>query len=944
MLTFQPQKIMAQPSRDGNGYRQIVVPLHANVIVHRGSSGELLYAVHEYLAVGFAVVPLAPNSKRPALESWSEFQSRRPTPEEVQKWWGDGQQHGIGIVCGKVSGLVVLDIDDPEKFGVALKAIGETLPDTPIVRTRRGWHLFFRYPANRTVRRHDRLSDWGAELRGDGCYIVAPPTVIDGHRYHWAKRNGRLMALGQVPIAECPDWLLDAFGVPFADEQNEPTTVQRPTQQVPQPTDGKGDTLSDEQKRALKSVLVPLWVEGQRHDLSLGLAGLLAKSGVAQNEALTLLREIANEANDNEWKDRERALQDSFNKLWRGEQIIGYKRLEEIVGDQTAKVIAAIVSPQKPNNGKQPIRLLTLSEWDERLAHISQGHWLVEGLLQAGWLLVINARPKVGKSIVSVNLATALAEGTKFLNLPTSPCAVLYIDLERPRETLNRFKALNAVSNPNIFVPAERMGADMLDALRELVKQAHNLTNRPVVVFVDTLGDFLKPALRQRKASINDYDAIAEILQALRDLALELGCAFIFVHHTRKAQSEEPTEVDVLGSTAIAGKFDVIAHLQPDRTDGSVLALTAEGNAIAKTTLHFTISDNYRLEVCEPPAKTKEEQAAREIRRLLKQHPEGLTRNEIVGYLQGIGLVDTVEGAQKLFSRAVQMLRLQVRREGRRVRYLLPQDEDDGGNDGHNGNDARRADEACRADNGQVGQDREFVQNVHRSQKAQQNKAKNNGHDYGHDNGTMSNVAGETLDTMDTMDNIPLSKMSIMSNVGGIVGANYGQPPEPMSNIVSIKKTQAGLAFSPIMDTMDKLYIASNVSNVGDIVEPSVTEPLPPTPNPTLSDEVRYVDTEKRLDELCAELSKASSKPDDNASLSSQQKPDHLACLCGGELRLFGKTYECLRCDSPRPATCRHCGKVLKRTIDGHAECIGCGVSYAFDLSRRLWLADDDAF
>jgi hypothetical protein len=667
--------------------------------------------------------------------------------------------------------------------------------------------------------------------------------------------------------------------------------------------------------------------------LALGLAGLLAKSGISQDEALMLLREIASEVGDDEWRDRERALKDTFDRLWKGKEVVGYKRLEEIVGDQTAKVIAAIVSPQKPNDGRQPIRLLTLHEWDERLAHISQGCWLVEGLLQAGWLLVINARPKVGKSILSVNLATALAEGTKFLNLPTSPCAVVYVDLERPIETLNRFKALDASNNPNIFVPSERIGADMLDTLREFIRQAKERTNRPVVVFVDTLGDFIKPALKQRRASINDYDTIAEILQELRNLALELGCAFVFVHHARKALSEEPTEVDVLGSTAIAGKFDVIAHLQPDRTDGSVLALTAEGNAIAKTTLHFTISDNYRLEVCEPPAKTKEEQAAREIRRLLRQHPEGLFRDEIVGRLYAIGLANTMESAQKLFSRAVQMLRLQVRREGRRIRYLLPQDEDDGGGDGHNGNDTRRANEACRADNGQVGQDREFVQNVQCSQKAQQNKAKNNGHDYGHDDGTMSNVAGETLDTMDTMDNIPLSKMSIMSNVGGIVGANYGQPPEPMSNIVSIKKPQAELAFSAIMDTMDKLYIASNVSNVGDIVEPSVTEPLSSeTPDTTSSDEVRSIDSE------------ASNKPTDDTSLSSSTKPDRLACLCGGELRLFGKTYECLRCDSPRPATCRNCGKVLKRTIDGHAECIGCGISYAFDLARRLWLADDDVF
>lgn len=339
----------------------------------------------------------------------------------------------------------------------------------------------------------------------------------------------------------------------------------------------------------------------------MGFAGLLAKSGIAQDDALALLREIADEAKDNEWKDRERALQDTFDRLWRGETVIGFKRLEEIVGERTAQVIASIVSPRKGTNGKvnTAVELLTLSEWDAKLAHITQGHWLVEGLVRAGWLLVLNARPKVGKSIVAVNLATALANGTAFLNRPTNPCAVVYIDLERPIETLNRFKVFGALDNPNIFIPAERVGADLLDTLRDLIQQAQARTDRPVVVFVDTLGDFIKPALRQRKATINDYDAIADILQSLRDLALETGCAFVFVHHLRKAQSDEPSEVDVLGSTAIAGKFDVIAHLHPDRTDASVLSLVAEGNAIAKTVLHFEIKDNLNLALCDAPPKQK---------------------------------------------------------------------------------------------------------------------------------------------------------------------------------------------------------------------------------------------------------------------------------------------------------------------------------------------------
>jgi len=890
----------------------------------------MLGIAQRYYALGFTPIPCEPRSKRPAC-SWAQWEYRRPSWEELEVVWRDaierfGEDLNIATILGKAHNLCAVDIDNPAAFKQARQAIGLTEDDlrTWTLLSHKGGALFFHYPKGHQLPAKIENPLWGAELLGDKHLRMLPPSIHpEGTNYRWLKGYKP----DRIPLADIPEALLLAFV--GERPKPKPRLLTRPQNNQ---SDGNGLPAW---AIGVVALLKPHWQEGWRHDTALALAGTFAKRGVPKEVAEGILRELTREANDPEVKDRLRALMDTYERLAEGESVLAWQGLERVLDEEILQTLDRLLPnpPRKSDGDKQVIRLLTLSEWDERLAHISQGYWLIEGLLQAGWLLVINARPKVGKSILSVNLATALAEGTKFLGLLTNPCAVLYIDLERPLETLNRFKALNAQNNPNIFVPSERIGADMLDALRALICQAKEQTNRPVVVVVDTLGDFIKPALKQRRASINDYDAIAEILQELRNLALELGCAFVFVHHARKALSEEPTEVDVLGSTAIAGKFDVIAHLQPDRTDGSVLALTAEGNAIAKTTLHFTIGDNYRLEVCEAPAKTKEEQAAREIRRLLRQHPEGLFRDEIVGRLYAIGLANTMESAQKLFSRAVQMLRLQVRREGRRIRYLLPQDEDDGGGDGHNGSDARRADEACRADNGQVGQDREFVQNVHCSQKAQQNKAKNNGHDYGHDDGTMSNVAGETLDTMDTMDNIPLSKMSIMSNVGGIVGANYGQPPEPMSNIVSIKKTQAGLAFSPIMDTMDKLYIAPDVSNVGDIVEPSVTKPLSPEPpDTTSSDEVRSIDSE------------TSNKPPDDTSLTSQPKPDRLACLCGGELRLFGKFYQCLRCDSPRIAACRYCGKVLQLTSDSHAECVGCGLSYTFDRARRLWLSDLDAF
>jgi len=931
---------------------------------------DLTSAVNDYIARGLSVIPLKPNSKELAVRD-VRLREWKPAPEEVMGYWRDNPNYGVGIVCGKVSGIVVLDIDDEEKFGDALKAMGEKLPVTPTVRTRRGWHLYFRYPANRIVGKKDRLNDWGAELRGDGCYVVAPPTEIDGHRYHWEKRNGQLMAPGEVPIAECPEWLLDAFGVPFADEQNEHTSAQQSPLQISQPANGKGYTLSDERKRALKAIVVPLWVEGQRHELALGLAGLLAKLGVSQDEALALLCEIAKEAGDNEWRDRERALKDSFNKLWRGEQIIGFRRLEEIVGEEIAKLIATILPPRKTggettssNSSKRQIGLLTLSEWDERLVHLSQGSWFVEGLLRAGWLLVINARPKVGKSIVSVNLALALAEGKSFLNLPTSPCAVLYIDLERPLETLNRFKTLNAQDNPNIFVPSERMGADMLETLRELIRQAKERTNRPVVLFVDTLGDFIKPALRQRKASINDYDTITEVLQELRNLALELGCAFVFVHHARKALSEEPTEVDVLGSTAIAGKFDVIAHLQPDKTESDTLSLIAEGNAIAKTILHFAISNDYRLEICEAPAKTKEEKAARLILEELKRHPEGLPRCEIVRRILERGIETTQSGAQSLVKRVREKLRGRVVTEkvGQNAIYrlreqpTLPMSRSEQPPEGSTEGKERLWSSVTYIEFDPNDQSRAMDDIGHYGHPSFTTDDQNDPNDQSRvTNVTQywsfgSNTIGMTNDqcrvtdvTSDWQWDYIASDIPILPEL-----ISFGNLPEQVSHANPTKPCQ-----------YTETYVSCPQS-------PEIPEPT----YSTLRNE-ELIDTElliSELDEICVELPAQQKQPapseqtelSEKPTLSEQHTqpkpslpkpslpdpplPDHLACLCGSELRLFGKTYKCLRCDSPRPAVCRRCGKALKFIAENRAECIGCDALYVFDRARRLWLCNEDIF
>lgn len=49
--------------------------------------------------------------KHPALSSWKEFQNRRATEDEVRSWFTGHPELNVGIVTGKISGVVVLDVD-----------------------------------------------------------------------------------------------------------------------------------------------------------------------------------------------------------------------------------------------------------------------------------------------------------------------------------------------------------------------------------------------------------------------------------------------------------------------------------------------------------------------------------------------------------------------------------------------------------------------------------------------------------------------------------------------------------------------------------------------------------------------------------------------------------------------------------------------------------------
>ncbi len=89
----------------------------------------ILEAALRYRALRYSVIPVhsvvnerctcgkkdcSGAGKHPALLSWKEYQKRAATEAQIRNWFTDHPELNVGIVTGKVSGIVVLDIDGEE--------------------------------------------------------------------------------------------------------------------------------------------------------------------------------------------------------------------------------------------------------------------------------------------------------------------------------------------------------------------------------------------------------------------------------------------------------------------------------------------------------------------------------------------------------------------------------------------------------------------------------------------------------------------------------------------------------------------------------------------------------------------------------------------------------------------------------------------------------------
>jgi len=145
----------------------------------------LLDAARGYLVGGFSLIPLEARGKKPAMD-WRTYQSRRPTESEIVRWFYRSDRN-VGIVCGRISGgLAVIDFDSEPAWEAWIEE-DTTRWLIPTVKTSHGRHVYIK---TTTIPGNRRFHERGIDIRGEGGYVVAPPsTHPDGSIYHWSMAN-----------------------------------------------------------------------------------------------------------------------------------------------------------------------------------------------------------------------------------------------------------------------------------------------------------------------------------------------------------------------------------------------------------------------------------------------------------------------------------------------------------------------------------------------------------------------------------------------------------------------------------------------------------------------------------------------------------------------------------------------------------------------------------
>ena len=506
-------------------------------------------------------------------------------PNQIASWWGKWPDANIMIATGAVAGIWALDID-PKSGGVkSLAKLEKThgkLPSTVEVMTGGGGqHLYFKHPGGKIANSAGKLGD-GLDVRGDGGFVIAPPSNhASGGTYSWCP--GR--ALGEVPMANAPDWLLDLVRTPTKSSG----AMVGPVDAGPTASSEQGFT---ELQRAAKRIVTaePGRQECTLNDESYRVGTLVGRGEIDFRQAFEALVTAGLKMTN-----------DPAKKPWTRREI-------------EKKVDRALRKGHSKGG-----TLSTRSAADLATAVFTEPRWAVRDLIPEG-AIILAGKPKLGKSFLALHIALAVGLGERVLDaLPTIEGDVLYLALEdnerRLQRRIRQMLGRVAPSRVDFACQCPRLDQGGLVVIRKWLLSHPGAR----LVVIDTLAKVRPPRSQGRGIYDDDYACVA----SLKTLADEFRVAVLIVHHERKAQADDFLD-SVSGTAGITGAADTVFVLRRERAQADgVLYVTGRDIEEAELALRFDTATG-RWALLGEADEYRRSPQRQEIVDALRRHPQGL--------------------------------------------------------------------------------------------------------------------------------------------------------------------------------------------------------------------------------------------------------------------------------------------------------------------------------
>jgi hypothetical protein len=287
------------------------------------------HAALELVRLGVSVIPIQPGTKEPPLGfRWGEFTTRVADASELYDWF-EVKQWALAVVCGPISGnLVVIDFDQSGHADGGYATYARAHPairELPRVKTGKGRvHVYCR-----STTRTDKYTVGGPgekiEVRSGNHYCVAPPSMHPqtGKPYIWSAVRSLDDGIPRIDLT--------AIGF---------EARQRPVAAAGEPGT-EGDALAESEIDRIVAFTAPFWVEGQRYNLALALAGWMAGYSVPEVDADTVILHLAADEPEKGQRNALRAVRDTYKRWRQGYAVAGWSALTDTAAPLISRAAAA---------------------------------------------------------------------------------------------------------------------------------------------------------------------------------------------------------------------------------------------------------------------------------------------------------------------------------------------------------------------------------------------------------------------------------------------------------------------------------------------------------------------------------------------------------------------------------------------------------------------------